>query len=71
MTITEALHALCAELAADDVPDPCGQSFTLAALWCDLARLAGEEAPAHVAAAVLDARITPATARCRLPAAAD
>ncbi len=32
MTITAALHALCAELAADGVPHPLGQPFTLAAL---------------------------------------
>ncbi len=52
MSVNEALHALCAELAADGVPDPLGQSFTLAALWADLARLAGEDVPADVAALV-------------------
>ncbi len=52
MTITDALHALCAELAADGVPYPLGQSITLAALWSDLARLAGEDLPADVAALV-------------------
>ena len=46
-TILEALHD---ELAADGVPAPLGQSLTLAAVWCDLARLAGEEPPAAVAA---------------------
>ncbi len=55
--INRLLSALVAELEAGDVPDPCGERFTLAALWLDLARLAGEELPAHVAAAVLDARI--------------
>ena len=52
MTITEALHALCVELAADGVPAPLAQPFTLAALWHDLARLAGEDVPADVAALV-------------------
>ncbi len=42
--------ALCAELAADGVPAPLAQPFTLAALWCDLCALAGEEPPAAVAA---------------------
>ncbi len=52
MSVNEALHALCAELAADGVPHPLGQSFTLAALWSDLARLAGEDVPADVRALV-------------------
>ncbi len=52
MSITDALHALCAELAADGVPAPLGQSFTLAALWHDLATIAGEDLPAAVAALV-------------------
>ncbi len=52
MTITDALHALCAELAADGVPDPLGQPFTLAALWHDLATIAGEDVPAVVAVLV-------------------
>ncbi len=39
-------------LAAGGVPRPLGQSFTLAALWCDLARLAGEDPPADVATLV-------------------
>ncbi len=52
MTITEALHTLCAELAADGVPDPLAQRLTLAALWHDLARLAGEEPPPDVRALV-------------------
>ena len=48
MTITDALRTLCDELAADGLPAPLAQSFTLAALWHDLARLAGEEPPAAV-----------------------
>ncbi len=71
MSVNTLLSALVAELEAGDVPDPCGQSFTLAAVWCDLARLAGEAPPADVAAAVLDARLTPVTVRRRRPAAAD
>ncbi len=50
MTITDALHALCAELAADGVPAPLAQPFTLAALWSDLATIAGEDLPPDVAA---------------------
>ncbi len=45
MSVNHLLAALVAELEAGDVPDPCGQRFTLAALWADLARLAGEEPP--------------------------
>ncbi len=50
MTVNDALRALCDELAADGVPAPLAQSFTLAAVWADLARLAGEEPPAAVVA---------------------
>ncbi|MDP9374046.1 MAG: hypothetical protein M3Q65_16630 [Chloroflexota bacterium] len=52
MSVTEALHALCAELAADGVPHPLAQPVTLAALWSDLVRLAGEDVPAAVRALV-------------------
>ena len=52
MSINAALEALCAELAADGVPDPLAQRLTLAALWHDLAHLAGEDPPAAVAALV-------------------
>ncbi len=51
--INDLLRALVDELAADGVPAPLGQSFTLAAVWLDLCRLAGEPAPAEVLA-VLD-----------------
>jgi hypothetical protein len=50
MTIDEAIRALVAELAAGGVPAPLAQDFTLAALWDDLARLAGEPIPPEVAA---------------------
>ena len=52
MTINDALAALVADLTADDVPDPLHQEFTLAAVWYDLCRLAGEPVPASVAAIV-------------------
>ncbi len=71
MSVNRLLAALIAELAEGDVPAPLTQPLTLAAVWCDLARLAGEEPPAHVAAAVLDARIAPAAVRRRLPEAVD
>ena len=48
--INALLEALRDELAAEGVPAPLAQSFTLAALWHDLARLAGEEPPSAVAA---------------------
>ena len=54
MSINTLLSALVAELAADGVPAPLHQSFTLAAVWQDLARLAGEPLPAAVAAVVGD-----------------
>lgn len=52
MTINQAMQALCDELTAGDVPAPLGQDFALAAIWYDLARLAGEEPPPDVAALV-------------------
>ncbi len=70
MTITDALHALCAELAADGVPHPLGQSFTLAALWSDLARLAGEAVPPDVAA-LLDAPLVLCVDENRFSSVAD
>ena len=53
MTINDLLHALYDELEAGDVPAPLHQSFPLATIWLDLCRLAGEESPADVVAAVL------------------
>ncbi len=55
MTINDTMRALVAELGAGGVPAPLAQSFTLAALWDDLARLAGEPTPPEVAA-LLDGR---------------
>jgi len=48
--IERLLRELLAELLAADVPAPLGQRLTLAAVWADLARLAGEEVPAAVLA---------------------
>ncbi len=50
--INRLLSALVAELEAGEVPAPLTQPLTLAAVWCDLARLAGEAPPADVAALV-------------------
>ncbi len=49
MTVNELMTALIDELAAGDVPDVLAQPLTLAAVWDDLARLAGEELPRWVA----------------------
>ncbi len=46
--IERLLRELLAELIAAGVPAPLGQPLTLAAVWADLARLAGEETPADV-----------------------
>ncbi len=55
MTINDLMAALVAELAEGEVPAPLTQSFTLASVWADLARLAGEPLPVAVAAVVGDA----------------
>ncbi len=52
MTINQAMQALCDELTAGDVPAPLHQQFTLALVWADLCRLAGEEPLAEVRAAI-------------------
>ncbi len=62
MTINDLMAALVAELTADEIPQPLSQRFMLANVWCDLARLAGEELPADALAVVgraLDATIEP------------
>jgi hypothetical protein len=53
VSIADLMAALVAELEEGEVPDPLGQEFTLALVWHDLARLAGEPTPPEVAA-VLD-----------------
>jgi hypothetical protein len=50
ITINDLLYRLLDELAAEGIPAPLSAQFTLAALWLDLCRLAGEEPPAEVAA---------------------
>jgi len=51
MPITAALTALYAELA-EEIPGVLTESFTLAALWADLARLAGETVPPAIVLAL-------------------
>ncbi len=66
MTINEAMIALVAELADGEVPAPLSTRFTLANIWADLARLAGEELSADALAVVgraLDATIEPVLVR--------
>jgi hypothetical protein len=48
------MRALVAELETEEVLDPHAQRFTLACVWADLARLAGEDLPAEVVALVGD-----------------
>ncbi len=52
--MSQVVQELCDDLAADGVPRPLGQSFTLASIWFDLATIAGEEVPPDVVA-LLDA----------------
>jgi len=66
MTINEAMTLLVAELEDGEVPAPLSTRFTLANIWADLARLAGEELPADALAVVgraLDATIEPVRVR--------
>lgn len=66
MTINAAMALLVAELAEGEVPAPLAQRFTLATVWADLARLAGEPLPAPVTAVVaaaLDATCEPLPVR--------
>ena len=48
--VNALLGALLAELEAEEIPAPLRQPLTLAAVWADLCRLAGEEPPAAVRA---------------------
>ncbi len=66
MSINDAMSLLVAELADGEIPMPLAQSFTLANVWSDLARLAREELPAEALAVVgraLDATIEPTFVR--------
>ena len=53
MTVNDLLSRLCDELAEGDVAEPLGESFTLALLWLDLCRIAGET-PSGFLLALLD-----------------
>jgi hypothetical protein len=53
------LSALVDQLRAEGIGDPLAQSFTLAAIWDDLAAITGESPPAAVLAALGGARISP------------
>jgi hypothetical protein len=59
MTVNAIMRALTDELLDGDVPNPLGQEFTLALIWCDLARLAGEVPPADVLRAADDSSFLP------------
>ncbi len=66
MTLNALMTALVAELADGEIPMPLAQRFTLAHVWGDLARLAGEELDAEALAVVgraLDATIEPVLVR--------
>jgi hypothetical protein len=52
MSINTILAALVEELVEGGMDDPLAEPLTLAALWSDLARIAGEPLPADVAALV-------------------
>ena len=52
MTVNDLMSALCDEPAEGDVAEPLGESFTLALVWLDLCRLAGEEPPAFLVALI-------------------
>jgi hypothetical protein len=56
-TINGLMRALLDELAAEGVPAPLRESFTLAAVWLDLCRLAGETPPAEVLAVLDEGRV--------------
>ena len=50
MTVNDALQSLAADLAAEGIADPLAEPITLAALWHDLCRIAGEPLPSDVVA---------------------
>jgi len=66
MNLNDLMAALVAELADGEIPQSLSTRFTLANIWADLARLAGEELPAEALAVVgraLDATIEPVRVR--------
>ena len=56
-TINGLMQALVNDLEAEGVPTPLRESFTLAAVWLDLCRLAGEALPAEVLAVLDEGRV--------------
>ena len=58
-TVAELMGRLVAELEAEEVIDPLAQRFTLAGIWSDLARLAGEPLPPAAATVLGDTLDTP------------
>lgn len=70
MTVNEAFRILVADLAEEGVPAPLCQRLTVAALWSDLARIAGEPLPRPVAI-LADLPVTPirpfSTRHCPTP----
>ena len=71
-TLNALMAALVVELIEHDIPGPLTQELSVFALWSDLARLAGETLPPHVAA-LLDApaveRLAPPPPRQLVPTA--
>jgi hypothetical protein len=52
MTINDAMVPLVAELEEHEILQPLSTRFTLADVWADLARIAGEELSAEAATVV-------------------
>ena len=52
MTVNDVMAALCDELAEGDVAEPLGGSCTLALVWLDLCRIAGEPPPGFLLALI-------------------
>ena len=52
MSVNDLMARLCDELTEGHVAEPLGASFTLAPLWLDLCRLAGEEPPGFLVALI-------------------
>ena len=52
LNLNTLMRALVAELEDGEIPHPLAERFTLAHVWADLARLAGEELPPEALAIV-------------------
>ena len=71
--INHHLSVLVDQLRAEGISNPLAQSFTLAALWDDLAAIAGESPPAAVRGVLGDVpcpRVVPPDVAPPLPASA-